>query len=132
MQIIRAVSTKLTFDPSIDFELIANESEGLSGADLQAVVYNAHLDVVQASIAGEIDTGSDMANGKGKGKGKAVDMNGSGKGKAIANDSAGDFQNGSKNKAWRQIAPEGEKEDAALNARVSYRTSVDRPSSLAD
>jgi peroxin-1 len=30
---------------------IASKTQGLSGADLQALVYNAHLDVVHASIA---------------------------------------------------------------------------------
>jgi peroxin-1 len=37
--------------PSIDWEEIANCTEGYSGADLQALVYNAHLQVVHASIA---------------------------------------------------------------------------------
>lgn len=36
--------------PSVDFEEIARLTEGYSGADLQSLVYNAHLQVVHASI----------------------------------------------------------------------------------
>lgn len=53
---------------------IAAETEGFSGADLQAVMYNAHLEVVQASIASISigDSGGETAStNKGKGKGKA-------------------------------------------------------------
>jgi len=37
--------------PDVDLSILAREAEGFSGADLQAMVYNAHLDVVHASIA---------------------------------------------------------------------------------
>lgn len=36
--------------PSVDFEEIARLTEGYTGADLQSLVYNAHLQVVHASI----------------------------------------------------------------------------------
>lgn len=36
--------------PSVDFDEIAQLTEGYSGADLQSLVYNAHLQVVHASI----------------------------------------------------------------------------------
>jgi len=104
----------LTFDPSVDFDLIATESEGLSGADLQAVVYNAHLDVIQASIADEVDTGA--AEGKGKGKGKEVEGKANGKGDIVANGHAAM----SKAKEWTQIAPRGETDiTAEMRSRVS-------------
>ncbi|KAN0080194.1 P-loop containing nucleoside triphosphate hydrolase protein [Tylopilus felleus] len=48
--ILQAVSRKVTLAPSVDFEEIARLTEGYSGADLQSLVYNAHLQVVHASI----------------------------------------------------------------------------------
>jgi peroxin-1 len=41
----------VSVSPSIDWEKIAELTEGFSGADLQAIVYNAHLEVVHSSIA---------------------------------------------------------------------------------
>lgn len=37
-------------DASVDLEEIARLTEGYSGADLQALVYNAHLQIVHTSI----------------------------------------------------------------------------------
>ena len=37
--------------PSVDLEEIAEATDGLTGADLQALLYNAHLEVVHDSIA---------------------------------------------------------------------------------
>jgi peroxin-1 len=34
----------------VDLAVLAAQSDGFSGADLQAMVYNAHLDVVHQSI----------------------------------------------------------------------------------
>ncbi|KZT19828.1 AAA-domain-containing protein [Neolentinus lepideus HHB14362 ss-1] len=48
--ILEAVSHKVAVAPTVDWAEIARETEGFSGADLQALVYNAHLDVVHASI----------------------------------------------------------------------------------
>jgi peroxin-1 len=36
---------------SVDFDEVAGATEGFSGADLQALMYNAHLEMVNASIA---------------------------------------------------------------------------------
>jgi len=36
--------------PTVDFDEIASRTEGFSGADLQALLYNAHLAVVHSSI----------------------------------------------------------------------------------
>ena len=36
--------------PEVDFDRLANATEGFSGADLQALLYNAHLEVVHASV----------------------------------------------------------------------------------
>ncbi|KAG7090976.1 hypothetical protein E1B28_010043 [Marasmius oreades] len=49
--ILQAVSRKVKVSSSIDFSEVAKATEGFSGADLQALMYNAHLEVVHASIA---------------------------------------------------------------------------------
>ncbi|KAG9310908.1 P-loop containing nucleoside triphosphate hydrolase protein [Chiua virens] len=49
-EILQAVSRKVTLGPSVDLEEIARLTEGYSGADLQSLVYNAHLEVIHASI----------------------------------------------------------------------------------
>ena len=51
MQILQAVSTKLHLSSDVDLDELAARTQGFSGADLQALAYNAHLDVVHASIA---------------------------------------------------------------------------------
>lgn len=35
----------------MDFDQLAAKTEGFSGADLQALLYNAHLDAIRLSIA---------------------------------------------------------------------------------
>ena len=49
-QIITALRRKVTLSDTIDVAEYARLTEGYSGADLQALVYNAHLDAVHASI----------------------------------------------------------------------------------
>jgi peroxin-1 len=51
--VLVAVSRKLTLASSVDFDKLASITEGFSGADLQALVYNAHLEVVHAAIDAE-------------------------------------------------------------------------------
>ncbi|KAG6862581.1 hypothetical protein C0993_002532, partial [Termitomyces sp. T159_Od127] len=48
--ILQAVSQRVSVSPSVDWEEAAAATEGFSGADLQALVYNAHLDVIHTSI----------------------------------------------------------------------------------
>lgn len=50
MQILRALSRKVPMSASVDFDYIAQRTEGFSGADLQALIYNAHLEVVHSSM----------------------------------------------------------------------------------
>ncbi|KAJ5666980.1 hypothetical protein N7462_011389, partial [Penicillium macrosclerotiorum] len=52
VDIIRAVSEKLKMDDEVRsrFDDIAAKTEGFSGADLQAVVYNAHLEAVHDAL----------------------------------------------------------------------------------
>lgn len=55
LEIMKAVvkKGKLELGGDVDLEIVARESEGFSGADLQALVYNAHLEVVHAAIEDE-------------------------------------------------------------------------------
>ena len=50
-QILTAVARKMAVSSLVDFDQLATETEGFSGADLQALLYNAHLDVIHSSIA---------------------------------------------------------------------------------
>ncbi|KAJ7076895.1 P-loop containing nucleoside triphosphate hydrolase protein [Mycena belliarum] len=49
--ILQAVARKVTLSSSVRLEEIAAATEGYSGADLQALLYNAHLEVVHSSIS---------------------------------------------------------------------------------
>ncbi|KIY53996.1 AAA-domain-containing protein [Fistulina hepatica ATCC 64428] len=49
--ILRAVSRKVTLADSVHLDEIAEATEGFSGADLQALISNAQLEVVHASLA---------------------------------------------------------------------------------
>lgn len=60
VDIIRAVSSKVHFEPDVSIVVIAERTEGYSGADLQAVVYNAHLEAVQGVIGEEIRKKEEM------------------------------------------------------------------------
>lgn len=61
------MSKKVSIAPDVDWDAIVEVTEGYSGADLQAVVYNAHLEVITSSL----EKKSTTADPKGKGKGKA-------------------------------------------------------------
>ncbi|KAK4055252.1 Peroxisome biosynthesis protein pex1 [Microbotryomycetes sp. JL201] len=50
MQILKACSRKIELAPSVDLNEVAANTEGYSGADLQAVMYNAHLDAIHAGL----------------------------------------------------------------------------------
>lgn len=55
LEILKAVAKKgkLELGEDVDLEAVARESEGFSGADLQALMYNAHLEVVHAAFEDE-------------------------------------------------------------------------------
>jgi peroxin-1 len=55
---LKAVSRKLTIASDVDYSDIAHKTEGFSGADLQALLYNAHLDVIHSVIAESPDVRS--------------------------------------------------------------------------
>ncbi|XP_069678214.1 peroxisomal ATPase PEX1 isoform X2 [Periplaneta americana] len=51
LSILQALSRKLTLSSDVDFEEIADKSEGFTGADLQAVLYTAQLTALEQTIA---------------------------------------------------------------------------------
>jgi peroxin-1 len=48
--ILRAHARKLHVSSAVDFDALAARTAGFSGADLQALVYGAHLEVVHADM----------------------------------------------------------------------------------
>ncbi|RDX44678.1 AAA-domain-containing protein [Lentinus brumalis] len=50
-EILEALGRKVAFGPDVDLAALAEATDGFSGADLQALVYNAHLEVVHDAIA---------------------------------------------------------------------------------
>ena len=71
-QILQAASKKVSVASDIDWSYLARETEGFSGADLQALVYNAHLEVVHSTLS---DQESGNSSGKGKEKERTLDQN---------------------------------------------------------
>lgn len=51
IDIMRAVSSKVHLDESVSLDKWAQQTDGFSGADLQALLYNAHLETIHESIA---------------------------------------------------------------------------------
>lgn len=58
LQILEAVSRKVAVSPTVDLDAVARDTEGFSGADLQALVYNAQLEVIHETIAASSDAGN--------------------------------------------------------------------------
>lgn len=52
-QILQALSRKIAISDSVSLRALAQETEGYSGADLQAIMYNAHLEVVHEAVAAD-------------------------------------------------------------------------------
>ncbi|KAI5123096.1 hypothetical protein M0805_001452 [Coniferiporia weirii] len=65
-EILQVVSKKITVSPTVDWDALATVTEGYSGADLQAIIYNAHLDVVHSTLAEKREGTGPRAKGKGK------------------------------------------------------------------
>jgi peroxin-1 len=49
--ILRACSRKIAMSPDVDLDDYVRKTEGYSGADLQALLYNAHLACVHSNIS---------------------------------------------------------------------------------
>ncbi|THH03293.1 hypothetical protein EW145_g6374 [Phellinidium pouzarii] len=65
-EILQAVSEKVAVSSTVDWDVLAASTDGFSGADLQAVIYNAHLDVVHNALAEKEKSSNFNAKGKGK------------------------------------------------------------------
>ncbi|KAG9051589.1 Peroxisome biosynthesis protein pex1 [Tulasnella sp. UAMH 9824] len=52
-EILQALSRKIAISDSVSLRALAQETEGYSGADLQAIMYNAHLEVVHEAVAAD-------------------------------------------------------------------------------
>ncbi|SPO27929.1 probable PEX1 - peroxisomal assembly protein -peroxin [Ustilago trichophora] len=50
VDIMKAIARKVHLHPEVDLEKWAARTEGFSGADLQALLYNAHLEAIHESI----------------------------------------------------------------------------------
>lgn len=48
---MKAIGQKVSVSPFVDLDEVAAATDGFSGADLQALIYNAHLEVIHASLA---------------------------------------------------------------------------------
>ncbi|KAK5164133.1 Peroxisome biosynthesis protein pex1 [Saxophila tyrrhenica] len=77
LDILRAVSKRLKVDPEIvdaehgrSLKAVAGQTEGYSGADLQAVVYNAHLEAIHDLLGPGDNAAQDFGKKKGSGAGK--------------------------------------------------------------
>ncbi|KAM0755823.1 AAA-domain-containing protein [Meredithblackwellia eburnea MCA 4105] len=55
LEIMKACARKITLSPDVDLASYAAQSEGFSGADLQALVYNAHLDAIHTGLSASAD-----------------------------------------------------------------------------
>ncbi|KAF8273433.1 AAA-domain-containing protein [Lactarius quietus] len=62
-EILQAHARKVPVSSDVDFDRLADATEGFSGADLQALLYNAHLEVVHASV-GEITASAPTTDSK--------------------------------------------------------------------
>jgi len=64
-EILRAHARKVPMSPDVDFDHLAGATEGFSGADLQALLYNAHLEVVHASVGEALASSASSSVGDG-------------------------------------------------------------------
>lgn len=63
LEILQALARKMTLADNVDLEYYAERTEGLSGADLQAFLYNAHLESIHSAIA--IESFEERSKGSG-------------------------------------------------------------------
>ncbi|CAG8475766.1 8707_t:CDS:10 [Ambispora gerdemannii] len=56
IQILKALSRKMHLSEDVDLEVFAKKTQGYSGADLQAVLSNAHLEAIHETIDSEKNT----------------------------------------------------------------------------
>jgi peroxin-1 len=62
-QILLAAARKVRLDGGIDMHALAQQTEGYTGADLQALIYNAQLDAIHATIDTSARVDADTVKG---------------------------------------------------------------------
>ncbi|KAJ9623731.1 Peroxisome biosynthesis protein pex1 [Knufia peltigerae] len=74
LDILKAVSTKLNLTPEVENRLlgVAQRTEGFSGADLQALMYNAHLEAIHDLLGDTKNAADKDKDNKGKGLANGV------------------------------------------------------------
>ncbi|KAK9487280.1 P-loop containing nucleoside triphosphate hydrolase protein [Lipomyces starkeyi] len=72
LDIIQAMSSKMELAEDIELEEIAHKTEGFSGADLQALMYNAHLAAIH-EIVDERHSGSETSTVSDNGKSRNLE-----------------------------------------------------------
>lgn len=55
LEIMQSAARKISLHSSVSLEPYARETAGYSGADLQALIYNAHLDAIHETLAPSVD-----------------------------------------------------------------------------
>ena len=58
LDILRAIARRVHVHPSVDLSHWAERTAGFSGADLQALLYNAHLETINASLQPAAEVGA--------------------------------------------------------------------------
>jgi peroxin-1 len=118
---MQACSRKLHLSPSISLEEFAKLTRGYSGADLQALMYNAHLDAIHAGLnaaSGENEDGREESGKKdGDEEIKFVEIGGGG-------------QRGARTGGKEGVRSKAEQ--AVVNKRVSVNSNSLRVGSVAD
>ncbi|GAA5856306.1 hypothetical protein JCM8547_000862 [Rhodosporidiobolus lusitaniae] len=64
LEIMRSAARKIHLSPSVDLSTLASQTAGYSGADLQAVIYNAHLDAIHAQLSASEEAEKEEGEGK--------------------------------------------------------------------
>lgn len=129
VQIMQACSRKIALSPDISLEDYVDDTEGYSGADLQALIYNAHLECVHSSISS-----STLVNGKDKVNG----INGISDGHGVEpvfryTSFGGSNTKGGPNGMAGTVAVKSRAEQAKIQARLeTIVKSLERGNSLAD
>ena len=62
LDILRVVARKVPIDSDVDLDVWARRTEGFSGADLQALLYNAQLDAIHATLHATSSAGNDASS----------------------------------------------------------------------
>lgn len=62
IEIMQSAARKISLKSSVNLEAYAEETAGYSGADLQAFVYNAHLDAIHETLTSAVDASGQVSS----------------------------------------------------------------------